>query len=486
MWVSLPIQGIKIPTSQPTRLFSFMNPLAVEIWLYVMAAYILVSFTLFVMARFSPYEWNNPHPCNSDSDVVENQFSISNSFWFITGTFLRQGSGLNPKVYKRINHTTLFHAAYRFNSFVCKCDQVPTPTPTRLFSFMNPLAVEIWLFLLLAYVLVSLSMWVVARFTPYEWHDNVNGSGLGSRCHHGHHYASGSIGCIDQTLQQPYNTDALFDSEHAALASSNDFSLANSFWFTIGTLMQQGSDLNPKDSRIETYQKMWRYMESKKPSVFVSTYEEGTKRVMEGNFAFLMESTTLDYVVQRNCNLTQIGGLLDSKGYGIGTPKGSPWRDRISLAILELQEKGSIHLLYNKWWKDTGDVCNRDDKNKESKASALGVENIGGVFVVLLCGLAMAIVVAILEFCWNSKRNAQQEKQSLCSEMGEELRFALRCQGSRQRPTLRRSCLRCTPPSHTYVPTNHDVPPLHGQENGVMPMIELRKASIVHSYDLDN
>lgn len=75
-----------------------MNPLAVEIWLYVLAAYLLVSFTLFVMARFSPYEWNNPHPCQQESDVVENQFSVSNSFWFITGTFLRQGSGLNPKV----------------------------------------------------------------------------------------------------------------------------------------------------------------------------------------------------------------------------------------------------------------------------------------------------------------------------------------------------------------------------------------------------
>lgn len=75
-----------------------MNPLAVEIWLYVLAAYMLVSFTLFVMARFSPYEWNNPHPCLAESDVVENQFSVSNSFWFITGTFLRQGSGLNPKV----------------------------------------------------------------------------------------------------------------------------------------------------------------------------------------------------------------------------------------------------------------------------------------------------------------------------------------------------------------------------------------------------
>lgn len=92
---------MQVPTSQPTRLFSFMNPLAVEIWLYVLAAYLLVSFTLFVMARFSPYEWNNPHPCHQESDIVENQFSVSNSFWFITGTFLRQGSGLNPKVMKK-------------------------------------------------------------------------------------------------------------------------------------------------------------------------------------------------------------------------------------------------------------------------------------------------------------------------------------------------------------------------------------------------
>ena len=36
----------------------------------------------------------------------------------------------------------------------------------------------------------------------------------------------------------------------------------------------------------------------------------------------------------------------------------------------------------------------------------------GGVFVVLLCGLALAIVVAILEFCWNSRKNANSERVS--------------------------------------------------------------------------
>ena len=60
-----------------------------------------------------------------------------------------------------------------------------------------------------------------------------------------------------------------------------------------------------------------RYMESKEPTVFTSSYKEGVERVLEGNFAFLCESSMLEYVVQKNCNLTQIGGLVDSKGYGI-------------------------------------------------------------------------------------------------------------------------------------------------------------------------
>ena len=35
-------------------------------------------------------------------------------------------------------------------------------------------------------------------------------------------------------------------------------------------------------------------------------------------------------------------------------------------------------------------------------ANALGVVNIGGIFVVLLCGLAFAITIAIVEFCWKT------------------------------------------------------------------------------------
>ncbi|XP_017493316.1 PREDICTED: glutamate receptor ionotropic, kainate 2 isoform X1 [Rhagoletis zephyria] len=359
----------KVPTSQPTRLFSFMNPLAMEIWLYVLAAYVLVSFTLFVMARFSPYEWNNPHPCMKETDIVENQFSVSNSFWFITGTFLRQGSGLNPKA-----------------------------TSTRIVG-------GIWWFFTLI---------IISSYTA--------------------------------------NLAAFLTVERMITPIESASDLADQTDISYGTLEGGSTMTFFRDSKISIYQKMWQYMENRRGTVFVKTYENGIKRVIEGNYAFLMESTMLDYAVQRDCNLTQIGGLLDSKGYGIATPKGSPWRDPLSLAILELQEKGIIQILYDKWWKNTGDVCNRDEKSKESKANALGVENIGGVFVVLLCGLALAVVVAILEFCWNSKKTMQlAENQSLCSEMAEELRYAMHCHTSKQRPSLNRKCVKCTPDS-TYVP----------------------------------
>lgn len=174
---------------------------------------------------------------------------------------------------------------------------------------------------------------------------------------------------------------------------------------------------------------------------------------------------------------------------------GSPWRDRISLIILELQEKGEIQMLYDKWWKaDGGATCQRGGPGgshttrESSKANAMGVANIGGVFVVLLAGLAVAMIVAVAEFChnarhhrssversdgeveksgstncgscWNNskcsigsrqrqrrRRNAKKcggsRKQSLCAEMSAELRFALRCGGSRQRPAMRRSCSKC-------------------------------------------
>lgn len=70
------------------------------------------------------------------------------------------------------------------------------------------------------------------------------------------------------------------------------------------------------------YQQMYRYMEANRADVLMGSNEEGKQRVLKGGYVFLMESTSIDYMVQRECTLTQIGGTLDRKGYGIALRKG--------------------------------------------------------------------------------------------------------------------------------------------------------------------
>lgn len=41
----------KKPTKAPPELFSFSSPLSVHVWIYMVAAYLCVSFMLFVIAR---------------------------------------------------------------------------------------------------------------------------------------------------------------------------------------------------------------------------------------------------------------------------------------------------------------------------------------------------------------------------------------------------------------------------------------------------
>ncbi|XP_047549371.1 glutamate receptor ionotropic, kainate 4 isoform X2 [Lutra lutra] len=322
------------------------------------------------------------------------------------------------------------------------------------FSFLDPFSPGVWLFMLLAYLAVSCVLFLVARLTPYEWYSP-------------HPCAQGRCNLL-----------------------VNQYSLGNSLWFPVGGFMQQGSTIAPRalstrcvsgvwwaftliiissytanlaafltvqrmdvpiesvddladqtaieygtihggssmtffqNSRYQTYQRMWNYMYSKQPSVFVKSTEEGIARVLNSNYAFLLESTMNEYYRQRNCNLTQIGGLLDTKGYGIGMPVGSVFRDEFDLAILQLQENNRLEILKRKWWE--GGKC---PKEEDHRAKGLGMENIGGIFVVLICGLIVAIFMAMLEFLW-TLRHSEATEVSVCQEMVTELRSIILCQDS--------------------------------------------------------
>ncbi|XP_013771107.1 glutamate receptor ionotropic, kainate 2-like [Pundamilia nyererei] len=310
------------PNGTNPGVFSFLNPLSPDIWMYILLAYLGVSCVLFVIARFSPYEWYNPHPCNPDSDVVENNFTLLNSFWFGVGALMQQGSELMPKALS-----------------------------TRIVG-------GIWWFFTL--IIISSYTANLAAFLTVE------------------------------RMESPID-------------SADD--LAKQTKIEYGVVEDGASMTFFKKTKISTYDKMWEFMSSRRHSVMVKNVEEGIHRVLTSDYAFLMESTTIEFVTQRNCNLTQIGSLIDSKAYGVGTPMGSPYRDKITIAILQLQEEGKLHMMKEKWWRGNG--C-PEEESKE--ASALGVQNIGGIFIILAAGLVLSVFVAMGEFLYKSKQNAQLEK----------------------------------------------------------------------------
>jgi hypothetical protein len=101
---------IKKPVKQKPGVFSFLNPLSKEIWVCVIFSYVGVSIVLFIVSRFSPYEWRllhygddngHQHPGVGSSasapSTVANDFSILNSLWFALGAFMQQGCDISPR-----------------------------------------------------------------------------------------------------------------------------------------------------------------------------------------------------------------------------------------------------------------------------------------------------------------------------------------------------------------------------------------------------
>uniref|UniRef100_A0A672MWC7 Glutamate receptor n=1 Tax=Sinocyclocheilus grahami TaxID=75366 RepID=A0A672MWC7_SINGR len=282
----------------------------------------------------------------------------------------------------------------------------PNSTNSGFFSFLNPMTPDIWVYILLAYLGVSCVLFVIARFSPYEWYD-------AHPCNPG--------------------SDVV----------ENNFTLLNSFWFGVGSLMQQGTVLLLQTqrtfqrwqtiyllglkyghkSRVSTFEKMWAFMSSRQSTSFVKSIEDGIQRVLKSDYALLMESTTIEYVTRRNCNLTQVGGIIDSKGYGIGTPKGSPYRDKITIAILSILEDGRLHMLKEKWW--SGSNCLEDERYE---TGPMGIQNLGGIFIVLASGLVLSVFVAIGEFIYKMRKNAEREQRSFCSVVVEEIKLSFTCE----------------------------------------------------------
>lgn len=90
----------------------------------------------FFFLRLTPYEWYNPHPClKGRCNLLINQYSLGNSFWFPVGGFMQQGSTIAPRALSTrcVSGVWLVHAHTNMSAFACL--QLFTFTLLSLFCF---------------------------------------------------------------------------------------------------------------------------------------------------------------------------------------------------------------------------------------------------------------------------------------------------------------------------------------------------------------
>ncbi|KAJ2951073.1 hypothetical protein O0L34_g5453 [Tuta absoluta] len=332
----------------------------------------------------------------------------------------------------------------------------PLPPEPELFSFLKPFSVDVWIYMAGAYLLISLLLHVLARLCPNDWENphpcdkspeeleniwhiknscwltmgsimtqgsDILPKGYSTRWVAGMWWFFALIMCSSYTANlAAFLTNAAMDD---SIKSADDLAMQTKIKY--GTVKGGSTSSFFKRSNHSTYQKMWAAMDSARPSVFLKNNDEGVERVLKSKrtYAFLMESTAIEYQLERHCDLMQVGGLLDSKGYGIAMPFGVDYRTAVDNAVLKLAESGVLMELKNRWWKVKEGEGGCAVAGEDANAGELGVDNVGGVFVVLGIGCGMAAGLGALEFLWHIKDVAVEQKMTQSEAFWAELIFAL-------------------------------------------------------------
>ncbi|KAJ8345523.1 hypothetical protein SKAU_G00297160 [Synaphobranchus kaupii] len=158
--------------------------------------------------------------------------------------------------------------------------------------------------------------------------------------------------------------------------------------FRFGTVPNGSTERNIRSNYPEMHSHMVKYNQK--------GVEDALNSLKTGKLdAFIYDAAVLNYMAGKDegCKLVTIGSgkVFATTGYGIALQKDSPWKRPIDLALLQFLADGDTQKLQTVWL--TG-IC-RNEK-KEVMSSKLDIDNMAGVFYMLLVAMGLSLLV----FSW--------------------------------------------------------------------------------------
>ncbi|XP_073967340.1 uncharacterized protein [Choristoneura fumiferana] len=123
--------------------------------------------------------------------------------------------------------------------------------------------------------------------------------------------------------------------------------------------------------------------------------------------------------MSRACRYKQVN-------FAIATAKGSPLREGINLAIVDLKANGIISKLWRKWMVATKKSECDETKDEDTSITEMTLSQVAGIFYVLVGGLSLALGVALVEFCQHGRAEAARANVPLRAALTAKARLASR------------------------------------------------------------
>lgn len=102
------------PDKRKPGMFSFKEPLHKNVWLCIAIGFLTTSVILFLIGRFSPFEWSQ----NSE-EGPSSEFSMSNSLWSTLGALMQQGSDISPRFFSENLITKYIELHIEWTDYSC-------------------------------------------------------------------------------------------------------------------------------------------------------------------------------------------------------------------------------------------------------------------------------------------------------------------------------------------------------------------------------
>ncbi|KAL8573220.1 hypothetical protein ACOMHN_036205 [Nucella lapillus] len=128
----------------------------------------------------------------------------------------------------------------------------------------------------------------------------------------------------------------------------------------------------------------------------IAVREDALKMVYDGTAAYIADMNVVRFLQGQDCkNLHLAATGFNSNGLGFALPKNAYYKEAVNNIILKLQEGGFLAMWEKEWWRGSADCA--FTTSTISSAQRLQVVSIGGVLIVYVVVIALALLSHVMQ-----------------------------------------------------------------------------------------